>query len=79
MARAAFLCSVAGWQHARSILEQCLPYLKTKRARAELFIEIASTMRRNGRTKEPVLERRNAIVLSMKALNQRGSYAVDSK
>jgi hypothetical protein len=63
-----------GWQHARAVLEACLPYLIIKQDQARLFIEYCKTCKHYGKGKVPpdVCARRQEIIEQVAKLNKRG-------
>lgn len=59
----------------REVLPQLIPYMRIKRERAELALELASHLGQNGRWEPPtpeVKELRMRLYEELKALNQRG-------
>lgn len=60
-----------GGRNAAEIIEACLPFFKVKRQQAELFMEVAATIRNWGKNKIPneVVDFRRAAALRMSVLN----------
>lgn len=65
-----------GTKSSESVIRQILPYLIIKKARAELALQLRSTMGhyvgQGGKLPQETIEKRESIFLEMKRLNLRG-------
>ena len=65
------------WVYDRAlyVAEQCLPYLKIKKTRAELVLQWKDCTPRNGYYTEEMKDKKEKLILKIKILNARGRWS----